>query len=802
MNYDPIHDAYLPKSGSGSNSASLSNLIDSNDTSESKPHDPVNLSPTRNLALSIHSIVTPQSKSVSILNPEEDEEEEDDDEDDANNQTNDEDDSDEDNDDLDDEYASKKSKRKRNSSNGGTPNKSDDLKKQGGHNKGFRHLKKADGEPFWRKDIQYDFLEELFNDETAVFTNTFPHCSIPAANNDPKVTFSELYVRTLAESSKSSKILKERLIKDKEMGKSVGKVCLLVNAGRMNTTINFVPEMRSSLRTYHSIPSLQADPDGEGSKPLQDTPRLKSILKAVCEGQEHLRTVGDIINNPSPTKPNTNIIQLIFLLSNHYHNIRYHYEEPSDDYKSNTNKFMEFFLNVNIHPKNRAKRFLWLVYTYLETSFTPEELENNPFNPKEIPPVELISDEELKNFDQDTDYEIEFSKKMFQTRLRYLADEEHNSNPKRGNKSKKDRELMQQQLARHQKQLKELGDDVFLEDGTVDLKKLSASPSTSKKRLATLLEKGSKKKKPKRASAAAQQNTTSTPSIASPLSKTVVSSTTDSTAVTEKDGKRKLVENAAIGSILSKNLTTANGLVKHDDTTGLAAHLSNPIDGIEKLIEVYVASTPVVPLNEDSVTSVDNRNNLVNKTKASIRPYKQSNRTISFFNSKLNILNEWLYKFFQYKKSTNNGLLSMEWEDVRYDLVNGVENYLYQQLGKSITSYRYKQIQEQKNKSPNHDDVIDNDSNDAPPLSTHSNSDGANPIPENIISVEYSLLEPVGSGHLPIYDYDKGNIANDFKLNLLSFVNNWFIANVNVEEVSNKSGNIKFDLQSETINFA
>ena len=146
----------------------------------------------------------------------------------------------------------------------------------------LRHLKKADGEPFWRKDIQYDFLAAVFADPTACFSNYFAQTDIPMANNAPRVLFAELYIRTIAELSKCLKVLKERLLRDRDMGELVAKVTLLVNAGRMNTTINFVPEMRLTLRTYHLIPSLQADAEGR-TKPLQDTPRLKLILKAVCE---------------------------------------------------------------------------------------------------------------------------------------------------------------------------------------------------------------------------------------------------------------------------------------------------------------------------------------------------------------------------------------------------------------------------------------------------------------------------------------------------------------------------------------
>jgi hypothetical protein len=43
--------------------------------------------------------------------------------------------------------------------------------------------------------------------------------------------------------------------------------------------------MRAQLRTYHSIPSLQAHQDPNAYKQLQDAPRLKSILKGATEDQ-------------------------------------------------------------------------------------------------------------------------------------------------------------------------------------------------------------------------------------------------------------------------------------------------------------------------------------------------------------------------------------------------------------------------------------------------------------------------------------------------------------------------------------
>ena len=98
-----------------------------------------------------------------------------------------------------------------------------------------RHLKKDDGEPLWRKDIQYDFLKLIFEDGTECFTNPYEPGSFR------KQTFSELYIDAMARSSKTSKILRDKLLSDNEPAKNMAMVCLLVNLGRMNTTLNCTP---------------------------------------------------------------------------------------------------------------------------------------------------------------------------------------------------------------------------------------------------------------------------------------------------------------------------------------------------------------------------------------------------------------------------------------------------------------------------------------------------------------------------------------------------------------------------------
>lgn len=95
----------------------------------------------------------------------------------------------------------------------------------------IRHLKKEDGEPLWRVDIQFDFLKAIFDDDKKVFTNSYD-------SSLPKQTFADLYIDTMARSSKTSKVLRDKLMSDREAAKGMAMVCLLVNVGRMNTTLN------------------------------------------------------------------------------------------------------------------------------------------------------------------------------------------------------------------------------------------------------------------------------------------------------------------------------------------------------------------------------------------------------------------------------------------------------------------------------------------------------------------------------------------------------------------------------------
>ncbi|RVD81186.1 uncharacterized protein DFL_009060 [Arthrobotrys flagrans] len=226
----------------------------------------------------------------------------------------------------------------------------------------IKHLKKADGEPLWRKDIQFDWLHAIFTDDSKVFTNSY--------TGEKNLSFADVYIDAMARSSKTSKILRDKLMADRPQAINMAMVCLLVNIGRMNTTLNFFPEMRAQLRTYHAIPALQTYVDPNAYKQLQDAPRLKSILKGACEDRREPTTLDGIIK--VPLQPRTNPINLIFVLANYSHKVtELHFGQPRD--------FFDLVMRWTLSSASRAKAFLWLMWWYLESGFTAKDAIENPF---------------------------------------------------------------------------------------------------------------------------------------------------------------------------------------------------------------------------------------------------------------------------------------------------------------------------------------------------------------------------------------------------------------------------------------
>ncbi|BDD56462.1 hypothetical protein MPDQ_006405 [Monascus purpureus] len=281
----------------------------------------------------------------------------------------------------------------------------------------IRHLKKEDGIPLWRKDIQFEFLKLVFEDQTPVFTRY--------SDGARNVVFADIYLDAMARSSKTSKVLKDKLQSDRQAAIGMAMVCLLVNVGRMNTTLNFFPEMRAQLRTYHPIPSLQAHQEQNTDKQLQDAPRLKSILKGASEDTDQPNTLERIKRLPVPR---TNPVNLIFVLAQYAPKVsEIHFFPPRD--------FFDLVVRSTLSSRSRARAFLWLMWWYLESDFSRGAALNNPFGPGldgegteglpiKVPVFESLTEEQANEENIDTPSEIEYGESKRLERKRILEEDE------------------------------------------------------------------------------------------------------------------------------------------------------------------------------------------------------------------------------------------------------------------------------------------------------------------------------------------------------------------------------------------
>lgn len=287
---------------------------------------------------------------------------------------------------------------------------------QGSHRKTLA-VKHQDGEPLTRVDLQYDLLYYLFSDAHRVFTDPYPTLHGEPAGT--KVSFRDLYVNTLLHSPRCSKVSREKLQGQPAFADEFAKISVLSNVGRINTTMAFFPEMRTALRTYHPVPSLQKT-DGN----LQDAPRIKNILKSCLlptELQNTPTTPSEVLNRSrSGIVPPTTIVNLIFIFANHTSLISQTHFPPNTELD-----FLDFFSPVDVSSESRARAFLWLCHHYYEGTLP------NPFDdpkasqkPDQIPPLEFLSPEEATLENVDTPEEKEWGAKMSAQRKIFLENKD------------------------------------------------------------------------------------------------------------------------------------------------------------------------------------------------------------------------------------------------------------------------------------------------------------------------------------------------------------------------------------------
>ncbi|KAJ9124231.1 hypothetical protein QFC22_001029 [Naganishia vaughanmartiniae] len=225
---------------------------------------------------------------------------------------------------------------------------------------------------------------------------------------------------------------------------SYAKICLLVNVGRINTTFAFYPAMRTVLRTYHSVPSLQKTLATR--KSLQDAPRMKNALKAI-----RVATEPDDVELPASLQdvldrlhagdvPPTSVVNLIFLLGlgqetvtdtffapgnivDRHNLLAARATQPGSVNENGKLHILNLFTVINIPSTERARMFLYILYHYLESDTGPNPFAD-PDRPGEPPLLHVLNDEEYASLGEniDEEEELEWGAEMRARRIESLKE--------------------------------------------------------------------------------------------------------------------------------------------------------------------------------------------------------------------------------------------------------------------------------------------------------------------------------------------------------------------------------------------
>jgi len=264
--------------------------------------------------------------------------------------------------------------------------------------------------------LQYDFLYHIFAAPERVFTDPTLEGGGESGRTTAAGTFRDVYVHALMSSPRCSKALREKMQETPEFATDFAKMSLLANVGRVNTTMTFLPEMRTALRTYHPVPSLQ-----KVDANLQDAPRIKNILKA-CSLKDEAAT--NIPVTPAELRaraatgivPSTSIVNLLFVLSNHFTTV------ARDHFGCQDIDFLDLFLPIKISSPSRARAFLWLVFHYYEArSVNPFDDQHAKKHVGLIPELVPLSQDEFEKENMDPEDERNYAVKMTKVRVAFLA---------------------------------------------------------------------------------------------------------------------------------------------------------------------------------------------------------------------------------------------------------------------------------------------------------------------------------------------------------------------------------------------
>ncbi|CEQ40538.1 SPOSA6832_02160, partial [Sporobolomyces salmonicolor] len=313
--------------------------------------------------------------------------------------------------------------------------------------------------PLSRPAHRWQVLDDIFADRSFRFT-------APVDQNSPPsepiyLNFDQLYLEAILSSMKTTANTRQKLISTPEFAINYCKLCLLVNVGRINTTLACTstaphrgcfpspltrshfrfplvyPNMKTALRTYHPVPSLQTEPISQ--KDMSDAPRIKGMLKmafldwevnnaptslkavaekAVCRCRpainDDLRTEGALVLmqvSPELTRgPPTTVIEAIFLVFQEANWVSEKYFPEGFD-------IWDIFFPSDMPSQPRARAFLTLMHHILESKSFLSDFTSPSTGPIPLdPPISLSRTPAATKENVDPENELQFAREMKEVR--------------------------------------------------------------------------------------------------------------------------------------------------------------------------------------------------------------------------------------------------------------------------------------------------------------------------------------------------------------------------------------------------
>ncbi|KAK7937593.1 uncharacterized protein PG986_014461 [Apiospora aurea] len=231
-----------------------------------------------------------------------------------------------------------------------------------------------------------------------VFTNSYDHAQTG------KQTFADLYIDTIARSSSMSKVLRDQL-NDREVAKSTAMSSLRCKR-------SLVPTMLFPLQAYL---------DARAHKQVKDSRVLKAILQNAIEDKTETQDLEDF---QKLNIPRTNPVKLVFLICRQARRI-------AELHFPNDGEFHDLIMKTNFASASRANAFLWLMEFYLESDFTEEGCDENPFGAgvvynsglsnQWVPQLVHMTPEEEYQENIDPQTEIDFGREKQAHRAKIIA---------------------------------------------------------------------------------------------------------------------------------------------------------------------------------------------------------------------------------------------------------------------------------------------------------------------------------------------------------------------------------------------